>query len=199
LRGLRRRAAAGAPRVSEKSAGAGVHRRHQHEPGGERHRSRGPGDAHAAFFERLTQDVQHAAAELGQFVQEQHAAVREGNFSRTRQASAPDQRDVRDRVVRRPEGAVRHQPATGCEQPRDGVNRGHFQRFLERHRRQDARDAPRHHCLSGAGRADEQHVVPAGRADLERAPRQRLAAHVCEVRVGVLLRLRASPRRGLRS
>ena len=41
---------------------------------------------------------------------------------------------------------------------------------------------PRHHRLAGAGRADHQHVVAAGRGDFERAPRERLTADVGEVR-----------------
>ena len=44
-------------------------------------------------------------------------------------------------------------------------------------------DAPRHHRLAGPGRADHQHVVAAGRRDLERAPAERLPVDVGEVAV----------------
>ena len=50
-------------------------------------------------------------------------------------------------------------------------------------RRQDAGQAARQHRLARAGRPDEQQVVAAGGGDLERAPRERLAAHVGEVGV----------------
>ena len=42
----------------------------------------------------------------------------------------------------------------------------------------------RHHRLAGARRADQQHVVAAGRGNFERAARERLAADVGEVAVG---------------
>ena len=54
-----------------------------------------------------------------------------------------------------------------------------FHRFHARH---DPRDAPRHHRLAGAGRADEEQIVAAGRRDLERPSRQKLTANVREVR-----------------
>ncbi len=49
-------------------------------------------------------------------------------------------------------------------------------------RRQDARQARREHGLAGAGRADEQQIVPPGRSDLERATRMRLADDIDKIR-----------------
>ena len=40
------------------------------------------------------------------------------------------------------------------------------------------------HGLAGSGRAEEQEVVAAGGGDLERAPGERLAAHVGQVGSG---------------
>ena len=57
-----------------------------------------------------------------------------------------------------------------------------FDRFLERQRRQDARQPPRQHRLAGAGRPDHQQVVAAGGGDFERAARKRLAVKIGEIR-----------------
>ena len=74
------------------------------------------------------------------------------------------------------------------QQAGDRVDRRHLERFVERQRRQNARQPARQHRLARAGRADEQQVVAAGRGDLERPPRQRLPAHVGQVDVAVRAR-----------
>ena len=51
-------------------------------------------------------------------------------------------------------------------------------------RRQDAGEPRGEHRLARAGRADHQHVVPAGRGDLERALGAFLALDVLEVEPG---------------
>ena len=61
------------------------------------------------------------------------------------------------------------------------MHRADIERLLERQRRQDAREAPRHHRLPGAGRTDEQDVVGAGGGHFERAAGQELPAHVGKV------------------
>ena len=68
---LRRRAATGAPRVGAIAARAGIHRGHQDELGGERRAPQGPADRHLAFLQRLAEDFQRLAIELGHLVQEQ--------------------------------------------------------------------------------------------------------------------------------
>ncbi len=62
--------------------------------------------------------------------------------------------------------------ADGAVDPRD------LQRLVERQRRQQRRQPPREHRLAAAGRALHQQVVTAGRRDLQRLQRQRVAAHV---------------------
>ena len=78
-------------------------------------------------------------------------------------------------------GRAASRPAPGGQRAGDRVDGGRLERLVERERRQDARQPPRHHRLARARGADEQQVVPAGRRNLERPPRQRLAAHVGEV------------------
>ncbi len=69
-------------------------------------------------------------------------------------------------------------------------------RHLERgrivERREQAGQAAREHRLADTGRPDHQQVVPARGGELERTPRERLAAHVGEIgRVGRPRALRA--------
>ena len=71
----------------------------------------------AALFQRLAQHLQHAALELRHLVEEQHAVVREADFARPRLRAAADQRDVRDRVVRRPKRPRASRPAPGGSSP----------------------------------------------------------------------------------
>ena len=132
---------------------------------------------------RLTQDFENVAAELRHLVEKEHAVVREADLAWARMLAAADERDVRDRVMRRAERPLGQQPRAGRQESGDRVDRRRLERLLERQRRQDRRDSPRHHRLARAGRADHQHVVAARGGDLERAARQRLAVDVREVAV----------------
>ena len=163
-------------RIAGEAARARVHRADQHEARGEGHRARGARDADAAFLERLAQHFERTPAELGHLVEEQHAVVREADLAGPRNLPAADERDVRDRVVRRAERALAQQrrarrragrrpsESTSTSSASSNVSGGRI-----------AADPPRHHRLAGAGRTDHQHVVPAGGRNLQRAPRQRLA------------------------
>jgi hypothetical protein len=51
------------------------------------------------LLERLAQDFQHVAFELGQFIQKEHAVVRQRHFAGHRHLAAAEQADVRDGVV----------------------------------------------------------------------------------------------------
>jgi hypothetical protein len=95
-----------------------------------------------------------------QLVHEQHAAMRQRDLARVGRRAAADEARHRDRMVRRAEGPLRHQRATGGQEPRHRPDRGDFQHLVARRRRQDCRKAPRQHRLASARRADEQHVVP---------------------------------------
>jgi len=61
------------------------------------------------------------------------------------------------------------------------------------HARQDAGQSAGEHGLAGAGRADEQQAVAAGRGDFERAFGVLLAAHFAQVRTGVFRWQRRKP------
>ena len=168
------------------AARAGVHRADQHEPCGER---RGAGRAcyaNQALLEWLPQHVERAPRELAHLVEEQHAFVREADLAGTGELPSADERDVRDGVVRRAERPLREEADPRRQQPRDRVHRARLQCLVERQRRQDARHAPRHHRLAGAGWANHEDVVAAGCRDFERAARQGLRQHIGEVRCAVM-------------
>src|SRR5690606_24399571 len=67
------RAAAAATRVAEVAARAGVHCRYQLETRGKSHLVAGPGDDDVPRLQRLTQDLEHLAVDLGQFIQTRYA------------------------------------------------------------------------------------------------------------------------------
>ena len=94
-------------RVAEVAARAGVHRADQHEPRGESDRPRGARDPDAAFLDRLPQHLEDMPAELRHLVEKQHAVVRQADLAGPRVRPAADERDVRNRVVRRAERTLR--------------------------------------------------------------------------------------------
>ena len=67
-----------------------------------------------------------------------------------------------------------------------------LQRLARGEIRQQPRQPRGEHGFAAAGRADHQHVMPAGRRDLQRAPRGFHAAHIGEVQ-GFVRRRPASP------
>jgi hypothetical protein len=113
---LRRRAAAGPPRIGAVSAGARVHRRHQDEVGREGRGPQRPADRHAAVLQGLAQHLQRLAVELRQLVEEQDALVRQADLAGLRDAAAADQPGVADGVVRRAERPHRHQRLPGPQE-----------------------------------------------------------------------------------
>ncbi len=72
---------------------------------------RGSRDADDAFLERLPQHLERAPAEFGHLVEEQHAGVREADLAWAWNLSAANERDIRDRVVRRAERPLPKQAA----------------------------------------------------------------------------------------
>ena len=162
-------------------ARTGVHRRHERKVRRVFHAVFGPRHGYFLLFQRLSQHLQHAAPELGQFVEKQHPVVRQRHLARPRRLPAADQRHLRDGVVRSPVRPARHQPAGNPGLPGHGVYLGRLQRLPGRQRRQDRRHTPRQHRLSRTRCADHQHVVPSRRSDLQRPLGERLSLHVCEI------------------
>ena len=112
-----------------------------------------------SFFERLAHGFQNAALELRQLVQKQNAVVRERDFPRRGIDVAAQQSGVRSGMMRRAEGAPRHQRLPGREQADDAVNLGCFERLVQSQRGQNCGEPFGEHGFSGAGRADQQNVV----------------------------------------
>ena len=200
---LLRRAAAFARRIRREPARTRIHRPHQHEPRGEHRRARGAGDHDAAVLERLAKDLQHMTGELQHLVEEEDAVMGETDLAGTRLRAAANQRDVGDGVMRGAKGTIRQQTGASWKQSGNRMHRGHLERFVERERRQNARQPPRHHRLPRARWTDQQQIVTAGGCDLERAAREELAADVGEIRRVAQRRTRSwrgrrgTPRRGI--
>jgi hypothetical protein len=81
-------------RVPEIPARAGVHRGDEHETGGEAQRCRGAADGDARLLQRLTQGLDDAPVELGQFIEEEHAVVGQRHFPGPRHPAAADEAGI---------------------------------------------------------------------------------------------------------
>ena len=93
-------------RVVVVSAGAGVHGGDEHELRGVVVGGGGAGDADVSVFERLAQDLQCGAGELGELVEEEDAAVGERDLAGDGVLSAAEEADGGDGVVGGAEGAA---------------------------------------------------------------------------------------------
>jgi hypothetical protein len=174
--------------VAKESARARVHGGDQHEPCGERDGSGRASDRHASLFKRLTQHLEGASIELGHLVEEQHAVVRQRDLTRPRNGAATNERHIRDRVMRRAKRPLTEKADARWQCASHGMDRRALQRFVERERRQDRSQPPRHHRLSGTGRALQQEVVPTSSCDFERTTREQLSSHVCKITVSRVAR-----------
>ena len=146
-------AGAGPFDVPQETAGAGIHGRHQHEPGRVGERGGRPGDGDFAFFQGLAQHLEGGAAELRQFVQEEHPVVGQAHLPGPGDGAAADEPRVRDGVVGGAEGAPGHQGLAGFQAPHDAVNLRGLQGLFETPGGQHRAQAPGQHGLAGAGGA----------------------------------------------
>lgn len=163
---------AGSCRITSRT---GVHRGHEHEAARQRDLAGAAGNGDMAVLQRLAQDLEGGALELGQFVEEEHAMVGEGDFAGSGDGAAAEQADVGDGVVR---GAARPgEEGQGAFErlPGGRVDAQHVEELVERRLRHDAGDALGDHGLSRAGRSDHDEVVRAGHGDLG-GPAHRLLA-----------------------
>src|SRR5262249_25857 len=154
--------------------------------GGSRSR---PRDRELTILERLAQRFDSAAAEFGELVEKEYAVVRERHLSGARRIASADEPRLAHRMVRAAGRPPAPSPGRAPQAPRHAIKHARRKSFFERRGRKDRRQAPSEHRLAAAWRADEQEVVTACGADLERTTRTGLPAHVGQIeprRVGVL-------------
>lgn len=125
---------AGAGRVGQVAAFAGVRRRDEHEAARVFHMGIGPRDHDLASLDRLAQGFEDRAVELGEFVHEQHTVMGQRCLPRSRLPTAADDRGHRGRVMRLAKGAAAGNAAL-IQQPGEGVYHRGLQRFTCRQRR----------------------------------------------------------------
>jgi hypothetical protein len=89
------------------------------------------------ILERLAQDLQDMAAELGQFIQEEHTIVGQRHFARHRHVAAADQPRIRDGMMGRATRAGRDQRHTVAGEAGDAAGACALKGFGESHGRQD--------------------------------------------------------------
>ena len=79
------------------------------------------------------------------------------------------------------EGSVNHQSASCRQLAAYGMDPRRFKGFLKAHRRKNAWNTSRKHCLAAPGHADHQHVVSACGCDFNRASGPFLSFDLCQV------------------
>ena len=133
-------APAGAERVAEVPAWAGVHRPDEHERRRERDRRPGADDRDPALLQRLPQRLQHLAIELRQLIQEQDPVVGERDLAGTGDPVATSHHPrVGHGVMGGPERAPAEERPPGGQKAGHGVDARHLQRFVEGERGEDPR------------------------------------------------------------
>src|SRR5262245_22883329 len=108
--------------------------------------------------------------------------MRKAHLARIRSPSSSNQSGRGHGMVRRPKRRMTEEPAAWRKSPRNRVDRADLDRFLRGERRQNPGEALREHGLPRSRRPHEEEIVPAGRRDLERAPRDELTADIAEIR-----------------
>src|ERR1700737_763735 len=83
--------------------------------------------------------------------------------------------------MRRSEGPHSFGDIAASENSGDGMDSNDFERFVFAQRGEDRRHPPRQHCLSGARRGDQEHVMAPGSCNFERTLGCLLANDVREV------------------
>jgi hypothetical protein len=101
-----------------------------------------------ALLERLAQDFEDMAAELGQFIQEEDAIMGQRHFTRHRHMAPTDQPRIRDGVMGGAAWAGRDPRRAVTSEAGDAVDAGGLNGFGEGHGRQDGGDAARQHRLT---------------------------------------------------
>ena len=155
------RAGAGSGRMSEKAAGAGIHRRRKHKGAGVAQRGADARDRDRAVLERLAQALHRRPRKFRQLVQKQHAVMRQRDLARARNAAAARQPRGGYGVVRRAERPRPHKPRAARQRARHRINFRDLERLLARQIRQDRGQALGEHTFSRAGRPDQQDVMAA--------------------------------------
>jgi len=156
---LGRRAATRSARVGAIAAGTGIHGGDEDEVGGESRAAEGPADGHLAFLERLAQDLERLAIELGHLVEEEDALVGQADLARLGRAAAADQAGVADGVVRGAERPHGHQRLAGLQEAHHAVDARGLQALGGGQRRQDGRQSLCQQGFARAGRADHQYIM----------------------------------------
>ena len=100
------------------------------------------------LLQRLPQDLQDMAAELGELIQEEHAIVGQRHLAWHRHVAATDQPRIRDGMVGRTKGSSGDQRRTVSGQAGDAVDARGLNGLGEGHHRQDSGQPPCQHRLT---------------------------------------------------
>ena len=111
------------------------------------------------LLERLAQDLEHMAAKLGQFIQEEDAVMGQRHFAWHWHVAPADQPRIRDGVVGRATRAGRDQRRAVAGEARDAVDTRGLKGLGEGHRRQNGGEPAGQHRLTRPERAKEKEVM----------------------------------------
>ena len=145
--------------ITKISAGARVHRGDQHHIGREGYRACRSADGNFAVLQRLPQDFERRAFELGKLVKKEHSVMSKAHFARSRIARTSDETDVGNCMMWRTERSLHTEGIELIEETTDAVNLGRFDRLFDTHRRHNRGNAFGEHGLAASRRPNEQQGV----------------------------------------
>ena len=165
------------------SAGTGIHRGHQHKPGGIGNLITDTRQLYRPVFQGLSQYFQRTSGEFGQLVKIQDPVVCQGYLTRKGRRPASGKRYYRCCMMRGPERPGGHQAfftaGDSCNRP----DTGGFHGLRPGQRRQYTRQTPGHKCFAGSGRPCHQNIVTSGRCHFQCPAGLRLSPYQRKVRM----------------
>jgi len=131
----------------------------------------------------LAHHFERGPFEFRKLIQKQHAIVGETDLARTWKRAAAEKSDIADGVMGRTKWSRRNKRSLAVQKSGDAVNLGGFDRFVERHRRNNRRHPFRQHRFAGTGRSNHENVVATRNRDFDCALHVSLAFHVGKIDV----------------
>jgi hypothetical protein len=112
------------------------------------------------LLERLPQDLQDMAAELGQFIQEEHAIVGQRHLTRHRHLVPADQPRIRNGMMGGATRARRHQRGAGTGETDDAADARGLDGLGQGHVGQDGRETSRQRQRASSCRPQYEQIMP---------------------------------------
>src|SRR5438034_8788805 len=180
---LKRPTTAFALQIAKIAARTWIHRRNEHELRRKSDTACCARHRNLPVFEPLAHYFQRRSLELGQLIKKKDAVVRDAHFTGIRKRAAAKQPNVANGMVRIAEWSRGNERFFSVEQAGDAMNLRRLNRFIERERRNNGRNAFCEHRFSRPRRTDHQTVVTTSDSHFDGALNVPLPFNVAEINI----------------